>query len=225
MIQPKTASGVIGSPVTSSSATSGDSISKSPPTATLKASKSGVKQPCLPTSKDRIGIHKPAGLSINAGNKQSSVVNVGRIIRRRRRWTSQELTLFELGLSIYDRDYDKIASLIKTRSTRQVRRHANYHLHKIRQQDVGQTGSEGDDSMVVYSDDEDRQRAGEFGHYDEALYGLDLVDCIPRGLDHRNKDKKRTDMVSTSTDQCTICIFRERLTRQDVFRVRKVLSC
>ena len=129
-------------------------------------------------------------LGSSGGGSQTNLNSVGRKIRRRRRWTSQELTLFELGLSIYDRDYDKIANLIKTRSTRQVRRHANYHQHKKQLQDVRHPGSQDDDSMVVDSDEEDRQRAGEFGHYDEALH---LIDHVPRWSDQTHSDQRNNE--------------------------------
>ena len=155
----------------------------------------GVSNKTGPTASNYMGKRGTAGvfLSSSGGGSQTNLHSDGRIIRRRRRWTSQELTLFELGLSTYDRDYDKIASLIKTRSTRQVRRHANYHLHKKRQQDVRHPGSQDDDSMVVDSDEEDRQRAGEFGHYDEALHELDLMDHVPRWSDQHNSDQRKTE--------------------------------
>ena len=199
-LQSKTASGVLAGSRVGVVTMSADTktSSKFPATATHKSPKLGSKQQhhSSKVPKHTIGIHKHAthSSSSNGGDSPGHIVNsVGRIIRRRRRWTSQELTLFELGLSIYDRDYDKIASLVKTRSTRQIRRHANYHLHKIRQQESEQPGGGDDDSMVVYSDDEDRQRAGEFGHYDEALHEVDLVDYMPRGLDQYNADQRRNE--------------------------------
>ena len=46
-------------------------------------------------------------------------------------WSEQELGLFLLGLKTYGDDYDKVASLIKTRSYDQVCKHAQYHFEKV----------------------------------------------------------------------------------------------
>ena len=65
------------------------------------------------------------------------------------RWTKEEHDNFLLGITLHGRDWSKVAALVKTRTSAQIRSHAQKYYAKLQKSAAGARGAVAVDEKVV----------------------------------------------------------------------------